>query len=70
VVAINPKSILKSLQYRQRLEATTPQREVEFIAYVQAQRGLAVIDGYRVTLVNYWLERHASVPSLTLSCSY
>jgi hypothetical protein len=50
VVCINPKRTFTTLRYRQRLAATTPQREAELTAYVHTQGGTVVIDGYRVTL--------------------
>ncbi len=41
---------LRSLRYRQRLQASTSKREAELMIYVWEQGGEAVIDGYRVTL--------------------
>lgn len=44
-----PKSTLTSLRFRERLSASTPEKEAELMAYLSDQGGEAVIDGYRVT---------------------
>ncbi len=49
---INPKSSFTSLRYRERLQATTPQRAAELTTYITDHGGTAVIDGFRVTLDN------------------
>ncbi len=43
---------LRSLRYRRRLQASTSKREAELMIYVWQQGGEAVIDGYRVTLMD------------------
>lgn len=52
MVTINPKRTFTTIRYRHRLQGSTPAKEAELMAYVQAQGGTAIIDGYRVTLAN------------------